>query len=401
MHFLNGSDNVLTMGPLVKDARGRSKYWIACYRAADGRRLKKSTKKTDRKQAEIILAAWEHAENMAAGGEATAERLKEVLSETLTRLGLAPIKTPSVKSWLEEWLKSKEGQVSASTHLSYRQVTREFLAFLGPAQALRRLDSIGVTDIERFVASLRADGRSGSTINKLVRKFLSAAFEKARKTGLIKFNPVMATTPERASALSRDTFTPEQVAGIVRAAKGTDWEGAILFAYGTGARLSDTANLRWSSLDTAAGVVTFEERKPGKLAIVGLHGDFLDWISSAKKLSEDPDAFVFPKLAGRTLSGQDGLSREFSGLVEKAGIHVRLLREGNDGKGRSLRALSFHSLRHGAASSVFNNAAIREIARRVTNHAPDGSLDRYLHKDLEAIREATKLIPRLPKGDDL
>src|SRR5260221_9561787 len=63
---------------LTKDARGRSKYWIACYRAADGRRIKKSTKKTSKKEAEVILAAWEHAEGLATKGAATAERLAEV-----------------------------------------------------------------------------------------------------------------------------------------------------------------------------------------------------------------------------------------------------------------------------------------------------------------------------------
>jgi hypothetical protein len=44
----------------------------------------------------------------------------------------------------------------------------------------------------------------------------------------------MATAPERAETLSRDTFTGEQVAVLVRTTKGTDWEGAVLFAYGTG-----------------------------------------------------------------------------------------------------------------------------------------------------------------------
>jgi hypothetical protein len=36
------------------------------------------------------------------------------------------------------------------------------------------------------------------------------------------------------------------------------------------------------------------------------------------------------------------------------------------------------------------------VARRLTDHAPSGSLDRYLHVDLSAIRSATALIPRLP-----
>jgi len=389
------------MGCLVKDSKGRSRYWIACYRAADGRRLKKSTKKTEKKEAEEILRAWEYGEELATRGEATAARLSEVLSETLRRLGHEPIKTPSVKAWLDSWLASKEAQVAPATYSAYEQATREFLNFLGPAGMLRRLDSISESDIERFVALLRSEGRSASTINKLVRKYLSLPFERARKTGKIKFNPVMATSPERAEAFAKDTFTGKQVASLVRVAKGTDWEGAILFAYGCGVRLGDVANLRWTNLDIEAGITTIKEGKSRKIAVLGLHPDFLDWIALAKKVSDDPESYVFPALAGRRLGGQGGLSLEFLALMKAAGIKVRLLREGNNGKGRALKALTFHSFRHSAASNVFNQAALKEITRRVTNHAAGGVVDRYIHKDLEAIREATKLIPRLPKSPTL
>ena len=40
----------------------------------------------------------------------------------------------------------------------------------------------------------------------------------------------------------------------------------------------------------------------------------------------------------------------------------------------------------------------KEITRRVTNHAASGVVDRYIHDDIEAIRAATALVPRLPKG---
>jgi integrase len=82
--------------------------------------------------------------------------------------------------------------------------------------------------------------------------------------------------------------------------------------------------------------------------------------------------------------------------MERAGVAGRVLRERN-GKGRQVRSLTFHSFRHTAASAVFNSEAIREVARRVSNHARGGALERYLHQDLAPIREATKLIPRLPR----
>jgi hypothetical protein len=46
---------------------------------------------------------------------------------------------------------------------------------------------------------------------------------------------------------------------------------------------------------------------------------------------------------------------------------------------------------------VFNAEAVKQVARRVTGHAERGEIDRYVHENVELIREATKLIPRLPK----
>jgi integrase len=128
---------------------------------------------------------------------------------------------------------------------------------------------------------------------------------------------------------------------------------------------------------------------------VALHPDFTDWIAK-QSVPDDPDAYVFPTLANRSGAGRNGLSRAFERIMERAGIKPRLIRERIGGKSRSLRGLSFHSFRHSAASAVFNQAALREITRRVTNHAAGGVVDRYIHQDLVALREATKLIPRLP-----
>lgn len=242
---------------------------------------------------------------------------------------------------------------------------------------------------------MRKEGRGPVTINKL-RKFISQPFEKARKLGKIRYNPVAATSPEKTDVIPKETFSPKQVSALVQAASGTDWAGVILFAYGTGARLGDCANLKWSSLDVATGIVNFREQKTGAKAVLGLHPDFLDWIAEQPG-RDDPGGFVFPTLAGKALNGKHGLSNLFVELLKKAGIENRFLREGNAGKGRPVRALTFHSFRHTAASNVFNQASLREITRRVTNHAAGGVVDRYIHEDLRAIRAAVKLIPRLPR----
>jgi integrase len=276
-----------------------------------------------------------------------------------------------------------------------------FLEFLGKGSERRFLDSIAESDVRRFAAHLKSQGRCGTTVNR-IKSDLSSAFNRALKLGKITFNPFAAVEPEhdQDTGQKRKTFSPEQVAQLIQTARGTDWEGAIRFGYTTGARLQDTVNLRWDSIDLEAGVVVFRQRKtarkPGaRETVVAIHPDFENWLLR-QSAPDEPDKFVFPTLAGRSGGGKGGLSNQFSAIVDESGLDAGLIRVKHGTHGRSRRNLSFHSLRHTAASAVLNSAAIKEMARRVTGHAEKGSLDRYLHVDLDAIRAAAELIPRLP-----
>ena len=104
---------------------------------------------------------------------------------------------------------------------------RDFRLYLGPQGCYRRLESITEIDIRCFAEHLKSGARSPGTVNTIVRKHLSGPFEKARKLGKIKYNPIGATDPLKHEQVAKDTFTPQQVVKLVEAAQGTDWEGAI------------------------------------------------------------------------------------------------------------------------------------------------------------------------------
>jgi integrase len=382
------------MASIHRDPRLKNSPWFAAFTLADGRRVFRSTKTKNKREAKIIADAWETAEKEAIRGDLTRERVLSILNETLIRLGHAPEEHISVKQWLEEWLVAKKPMLATTSHRAYTHAAEEFLAYLGTTGASRRLESISERDVEGFIAQLRKTGRGSRTINR-IREHLAVGFEKARRTGRIPYNPFAAVEKEKNDSRPRATFSPSAIAALLKVAD-PDWQGAILFGYSTGARLGDVTNLRWSNLDITNGVTVFRERKTDKEAIIGLHGDFVDWLTE-RPVPQDPDAFVFPSLAGKPTGGKTGLSNTFTALIEKAGLQNPLLREGNEGKGNRMHALSFHSLRHTAASAVFNSATVKETVRRVTQHAAKGSLGTYLHQDLTAIREAVTLIPRLPR----
>ena len=176
---------------------------------------------------------------------------------------------------------------------------------------------------------------------------------------------------------------------MIKIAPGKDWPGVILLGYTSGTRLTDCTKLSWSEIDLQAGVIDFTQRKTGDRNVVGIHPDFEQWL--LQRISDDPKACVFPSLAKL----KTDLSVQFNKIVDRAGIDAGQLRDKKGASGKNRRDLTFHSLRHTAASAIYNSAAIKETVRRVTGHAGN-SLDRYLHLDLEAIKSATALIPRLP-----
>ena len=381
------------MASVHRDPRSKKGIWYAAYTLASGQRVFRSTRCHSKSQARLLADCWEAAEREAAQGTLTRNRATAILNETLARSGQTLIERVSIQEWLMTWLASKKPSVSAASFQAYSQTIREFLEHLGEKGVVRALETISERDIQSFLDVIRESGRSAGTSNK-IRSFLSAPFALAHKVGKIPFNPVSAISPARTDTARKGTFTPEQIVALLRVAPD-DWTGAILFSYGSGARLSDVANLSWAALDVVAGVVTYREQKTRATVLIGLHPDFLDWLAG-RPVPQNPDDPVFPELFGRSSGGHKGLSTAFQRLIAEAGIENRPLRPGRTGKGHRTVALSFHSLRHGAASSVFNNASLREIARRVSGHAAGGVLDRYIHEDVQAIKAATALIPRLP-----
>src|SRR5215469_16720069 len=101
------------MACLVK--RRNAPYWYCAYTAPDGRRLKKSTKQTDRKKAWEVCLTYVNAEGAIAAKSATEKQLRKVINDALIRIGEHKLSDPTIKEQLEAWIGSKRGSVSERT----------------------------------------------------------------------------------------------------------------------------------------------------------------------------------------------------------------------------------------------------------------------------------------------
>ena len=87
----------------------------------------------------------------------------------------------------------------------------------------------------------------------------------------------------------------------------------------------------------------------------------------------------------------------FKRTMAKADIDAGVIRERFGAAGRSVSALSFHSLRHSFNSALANAGVSQELRQRLTGHASAGMNIICTHHELETVRSAIKTLPRLPK----
>jgi integrase len=382
------------MGSLVKDSKGRSQFWYACFRSGS-KRLKKSTGTENEKEAKRILEMLEHGEELAAKGKLTENRLRTLLYDTMERVTGQKAFDPTIQEWLDTWLTGKENKIQSSTMAKCRQAVKLFKEFLGP-RVTQRLETVTTQDLLRFQEQLRSEGRMPATVNLLVNRLLSMPFTMAFDQGLIKVNPFKSvdSLPDRAKP-EKGVFTSDQVEALLSVAD-IDWQGMILMSYFSGMRLGDLSRLTWANIDLNAEipVIKFTQKKTDKKITIPMHAELHDHLTSIPSADVD-DAPLFPSLCNKPVEGGNGLSNTFKSIMEKAGVASGVGRKGNDGVGRSTSTLSFHSFRHTLVSVMANAQVAPDVRQKVTGHADAKSHQAYTHHELKTIQAAIDQIPRI------
>jgi integrase len=373
-----------------------SKFWMGCFTAADGRQLKRSTRETNRHRALAIAQAWEQVESMGREGYLTSEeQFRRVLTQSFERITGKTLRAePTVREWLERWLKTEQGAVAQSTHERYSQIVRDFLLFLDTRAELR-LEGLITDDFLAYRDHLLRAGRSERTVNQTVRKILKRPFQAAWQEGILTRNPVAGVRHLQQKSAEKGTFTPEQITQLLRCAEG-DWPGLILAGYYTGARLGDLARLKWESIDRAERSIAFTQKKTGAKIKVPIHAELLDYFLS-RSVPDDGRKPLFPKLYKMPGPGKSGLSMSFKRLMARAGIEDGIARQEKGDAGRNVSRLSFHSLRHSFTSALANAGVPAEVRQKLTGHADAKSHAVYTHHEFETIRQALSAVARLPK----
>ena len=388
------------MASLHRDPRGKSPFWYVAFTLADGRRTFRSTKERNRKRAWEIALKWDKAADLGRRGQFNEAQARKVLNDILESAGEGPMNLQSVEQFVGGWIESKEMSKAKGTARRYADVVRPFLEQLDPKKRRGSLGGITPADVQRFRDAELQAGLANKTANFSL-KVLRNVFNAARRQGLILTNPAEAVDALPDNSTERGVFTLDQLRALLRGAD-EEWRGVILLGYSAGLRLGDAARLRWSNVELADPVplLRFHPQKTSRAGAkrrplqVPILPDLEKYLQELPVTSRDPEAPLFPRLARKKVEGRIGLSNTFTRLIDTAGIDNPVLSKGRGTKGRAVRRLSFHSLRHTFVSIMANAGISKEVRMKLAGHTSNAH-DRYTHLEIATLRAELKDFPAL------
>ena len=367
-------------------------YWFISYFDQEGRRRHKSSKTTNRKEAEVFAAKIESAVRKAKYGPFTQTRARKVIEQTIGEIALlsgTPVERQTVRQYFETWLDGKS--CSAGTRTRYKGIVEVFLKFLGEG-ARGPLHGISDAQIQRFRDKLKVTVASG-TVNTYL-KVLRVALNRAVKKNLLDRNPAAGVDNlDRKDRHQRRPITDDEFRKLFQNAE-PEWRTMLAIGFYTGLRLSDCANLTAMNLDLARAEITLTEKKTDKARVMPIANRLVDYLM-ALELGDNPSAPLCPGLYGKR---ESWLSNQFYDLMANAGL-VKARDHRSKQKGRSVRrkqtAISFHSLRHSTTSSLKRRGVSDAVAGDIIGHESEAVSRNYTHIDQETKREAINKLPNL------
>jgi integrase len=386
--------------PSIHRQPGRP-YWFCAFSILDPqtqkpKRVFRSTKTGDKKQALEICRAWHKAALKARNGKLSVDAAREVIaqgvSDVFTAANVELLPSAAINSWCTTWLGAKAIEAEESTHDRYKRIAERFVEFLG-AKAGRDLSALQANDIARF-RDRETKERARATAN-LSLKVLRVCFGEAVRQGLLTINPAARVPLLKSSKESkRRAFTLSEIKRILKACgDDVEWRGLVLFGLYLGQRLGDLSKLTWRAVNLDTGEIAFTTRKTGRRIVLPLVQPLGDYLASLPA-SDNPNAYIFPRAASAKRTGT--LSNQFRDILVDAGL-VEPRGHASTGKGRSsareTSELTFHSLRHSAVTMLKASGLSDFIAREIVGHASSAVSRQYTHLSTDDLRNAMQRLP--------
>lgn len=375
--------------------RDDSKYWWLGWRTPDTKAHFKSTKCTDKAEAQKQLAAVDALRSAKASGASLDAVYQSMSQRSRPRV--------TVKAALASWMTECESSTTPETMARYRTVADGFSAFLGAGDKGPMVEDVTPEQIRQFLKQRRA-ARSGSTLN-LERKILSMFFLREIGEEHLSANPcaaVKASKLSRAEKGRKRAFTLAELRDIFARCPDDFWRYLVLAGFYSGQRMGDLICLTWAAVDLQENVLRLTQSKTGRAVQVPLRPALRAMLAALRVRAGKvkPGDFIWPEQAERyAQSGSGGFGNQFYEILTTCGLVPsrthRAKPKAKAGGPRTVSPISFHSLRHTFVTLLKATGGTQSVAKELAGHHSDAISDLYTHTDTETLAKAIAALPEL------
>jgi integrase len=334
--------------------RKDSRYWWVDLTDTSGKRVRRSTGTTKRKEAKALEAKW------------------KLETHQQQQWGMQPARTfdELMVNYLRET--QTEKQSAERDRYSTKQLRRAFTTI--------SLDEIGPTEIAEYKRMRKRDGVKQSTVAKELRLLSSAINHARREWGWDVPNAVQGRCPPESPGRIR-WITEKEAMNLIAAArsKRAPWlVDFIELGLSTGMRSGEMLKLTWDRVDLSQRLIYLspEDQKNATHGSVPIN----DTARAAllrrfhfKQANCPTSSWVFCSFNGQHLKS---VSNSFAGACRRAGI----------------TDFTPHDLRHTCASWLVQSGAPLRTVAELLRHKDIRTTMRYAHLSPEDTRDAVEAI---------
>lgn len=326
-------------------------------------------------------------------------KLQEARRQIGSGLGLVDDRQ-TVATFLGSWLRTVQVERSANTYRTYEILTRRHIL---PALGNVKLSRLTAQQIQALYADKLAEGLARATVS-LIGAILHRALDQAEEWDLLTRNPADRARRIRPERKDMRALDADQARALLAGMSEHRLHALFTLALMTAARQGELLGLRWRNVDwdnrlmqiggtlnrqqqivtptkTAGSRRSIELVEPA-LAALRQHRAAQVRERVAAPAWQDND-LIFCRQNGKPLDG----GHVTGGILQPALVRLELPR------------VTFHSLRHSAATLLMASGVHPAVVARILGHSSAKiTMDVYSHVSPAHTREALEGLARLLSG---
>ncbi|MEU1221778.1 tyrosine-type recombinase/integrase [Streptomyces microflavus] len=313
-----------------------------------------------------------------------------------------PVPTRSAKlaEWLPYWLDNVvKPRRKLSTYDKYEAHVRLYLM---PMIGGKRLESLGVADVRRFLVQL--EKKTTAATAKESHRVLRTALTAACREELITRNVASLVEPPRAKSRELSPWSLDETLTFLAASRKDPLYAAFVLAITMGLRRGELVGLRWTDLDLDRRVLYVRQQTQRRRGIL-----YDDDPKGRRRRAVPLPAMCIAPLRWHRMRQAEAKAR--AGESWQEGGHVFVTRTGRPVEPRNvyrsftrvaetagLRVIRLHDARHGCATILTAAGVAPRVVMEILGHSQISiTMDVYTHVVQDTQREAISHMDRLLK----